>query len=694
MELKRHYISKKYERKIRLLVTNKCSKGCYFCHNEGMPKEGEYHLPPNELEKFLPKLKGYSNKVVLSGGEPFEYKYLQELLLLLAKYGFDTSINTYLPNLKNINDIIRKVASIHISVPDIKELDEVEKKLTKIRDACKTLQIVLNIPITNIDELNDNIKYMYKMCRKANVRIQIIRLFNNNYVETITWEQRWGEIITILSSFLELSFLESTNREVSYVTQDLVQIDLLDVPCRASGVEYSGGKCLNESDISIDPNLRLAICRWNENSLLSMKSQDLERTITEAFQRSCENCMFGENSDFIYQNSTEKYIALPHYKWPPQLGESVEACNILLQNVELSYYGKSGYIFQLENAFANYYSVPYAFAASSGTAAIYLACTALKLEPEDEVIVPTYSFPTVVTAILSTGARIRVCDTDSTTGNINIESFKNQLTSKVKAVLITHMWGDPVELDELMSVCAENNVKVIEDCSHAYGAQYKGTLVGTFGDIACFSTQANKAVFSGEGGMVLTSSQELYERVILHASSNRRVLDCVYSKEYRQFWESGLGLKLKMHPFGAPMALESLNSLKNTNFKRNLRASILNTSIANSKIINAPRHNRVDTERVYYTYKPYLNDEFISIRDELIECLILNGLDVTASSFIPLHKTPLMKHRQILNNNDKFPGADIYCNRIISFPAFVNEPEELVEVYAQKLNSILKQLGV
>jgi len=652
-------------------------------------------MSPDELEKIVPALKIYSNKITLSGGEPLEYRYLPELLLLLTKHGFDVSVNTYLPSLPHeaisIDDIVKRVTSVHLSVPDIHELAEVESKITKLRNSCRTLQIVLNVPITSIEDLKDRIGRLYEMCRKANARMQLIQLFDIKNTRKTTWEQRWKDVIATLG-FLELSFLECTNREISYVTQDLVQIDLLDVPCRASGIEFGDGKCLAESDITIDPNLRLSICRWSEKAVVDTKDSNVEDIIRETFRLSCSNCRHGTIRNYTYPDSIESYMALPHYKWPPLLDESVEKCNILLQNSELSYYGKSGYISQLENEFAGYFGAPYAFAASSGTVAVYLACVALGLTSEDEIIVPAYTFPTVVTAIISTGAKIRVCDSESNTGNLSISSFKQHINPKVKAVLVTHLWGDPVELDELLSICKKNNIRIIEDCSHAYGASYKNRLVGTFGDIACFSTQANKTVFSGEGGLLITSSPELYERTVVFASSNKRILDSVYGNEYRRYWESGLGLKLKMHPLGAPIALESLRSLNNTNVRRNMRASIINRALTASQIINAPRHNETDTERVYYTYKPYLRQEWIHKRDELVERLILQGLDVSASSFIPLHKTPLMKHKQILNNDDKFIDADIYCNRIISFPAFVNEPVELVELYAKKLSSTLSDI--
>jgi dTDP-4-amino-4,6-dideoxygalactose transaminase/organic radical activating enzyme len=683
--IKRPWITKKYERKIRLLVTNACPNNCEFCHNEGMPKGNELYLCPSELGKILHSLKAYSNRVVLSGGEPLEYTYLSELVLLLEKHGFDISIDTSLPKLDSLNNIMSKLNSVHISIPDISVLSEVEVAIEAIHHEYAMLQLVLNVPVVSTSRVCDEIPHLYKICKKNNARLQFIRLFDLNVPETSVWGQRWIDIRTAIG-MVGVTFLESTNREVSFVSEDLIQIDLVEIPCVASGYEFRYGKCLNDSDITIDPNMCLSICRWTNSSINIAKNHyDIETIIAEAFNRSCNNCIFEKTHDFLYPDSIKKYMALPHYKWPPVLDESISACNILLQHSTVSYYGKNGYIHQLENEFANYYGVPYAFATSSGTVAVYLSCIALGLRPDDEVIVPTYTFPTVITAIISSGAKIRVCDSNAITGNIDIESFHKNITKDVKAVIVTHLWGDPADLSELTQVCTRNDIKIIEDCSHAYGAEYQGRKVGTYGDIACFSMQANKAVFSGEGGMVITSNQCFYERIIVHASSQRRVLDCIYNREYRQFWETGLGLKLKMHPLGAPIALEALHNLNSINLKRNLRAEMLNNSIAHSCVFLGPSHDELGKKRVYYTYKPLLADGYIEFRDMVLDNLISYGLEVTSSSFIPLHKTPLYTHNRIVKGHEQFEGANRYYERVLSFPAFVNEPEDLIEFYAEKL---------
>lgn len=691
--LRRPQITKKYERKIRLLVTNACSRNCGFCHNEGMPKSEEIHMSPLELEKILPSLRKYSNRVILSGGEPLEYKYLFNLIELLERFEFDVSINTSLPSKNELFSVIKKISSIHVSIPNILELNDIEQKIFEIHKECRTLQIVLNIPITSVDIIKDSLNRLYEICCKTNARMQFIRIFDVNKRERKDWIFRWKEVICVLKP-LELTFLESTNREVSFVTKDLIQIDFLEIPCVASGHEFDFGRCLNDSDISIEPNMNLSICRWTDSSIaIAEKDYDIDSTIFYAFKEGCKNCLFGTINEFLYPEAIKNYMALPHYKWPPDLNAAKEACNILLQNASISYYGKSGYIFQLENEFASYFNLPYAYATASGTVAIYLSCIALGLCSDDEVIIPTYTFPTVVTALISAGVKIRVCDTDSITGNISIESFRRNINKKVKAVVVTHLWGDPVDFSELIEICSNENIKIIEDCSHAYAAEYKNEKVGTLGDVGCFSMQANKAVFSGEGGMIITSNKDIYERIIMFSSSQKRILDCVFDKNYRKFWETGLGLKLKMHPLGAPIALESLHNLYSTNTKRNQRVDIMNEAISNSKVVFAPVCGEPDKKRVYYTYKPLLNNEYINQRDELVKKLILQGLEVTSSSFLPIHKTPLFRNNQIINQNDYFHESDKYYERILSFPAFVNEPIELVRFYSKKLIKELENIS-
>jgi dTDP-4-amino-4,6-dideoxygalactose transaminase/molybdenum cofactor biosynthesis enzyme MoaA len=689
---KRPFVSEKYVRKIRLLVTNQCSKNCSFCHNEGMPKNEEIHLNPHELEKYLPQLMRCSNKIVLSGGEPLEYKYLSELISILNIYDFDITVNTSSYDIRSLRKIIRNITCLHISITNRVDMDIITAKTLTLSELLVMTKVVFNIPIIDFNFISENIDRLYQLCEALKARIQFISKFDYGQKITMNWYERWKTTLLLLDKY-NLSLIRSTPREVAFITSDMIQIDLDEIPCVASGQEFSCGECLDNSDIVIDPDMNVSICRWNPANNVPLTSVDcFDQSLVQAFGNSCNNCKFNSMPTYIYPQDIKQYMYLPHYKWPPDLSYLKNQQCFQVMNNNYSYFSKNGHISRFENEFAHYFDRQYALSVCSGTASLYLACLALNLSSEDEVIVPSLSFPTVVTALMTSGVKIRICDVNEYTGNIDIRSFCNLVNKNVKAVIITHLWGYPVDLDELIGVCHQKNIRIIEDCSHAFGSRYKDARVGTFGDIACFSLQANKTVVAGEGGILITADQELYERAVILSSSNKRIVDTVFKKENKLFWETGLGLKLKMHPSGAIYAIETLRLLDETNKKRNERMDIFNCILSDSEIMRPPFISDKVKKRVYYTYKPTLQNDFIPKQNYLIDILIKAGLQIASSSFIPIHRTPLFHDGHIDNNTSSFPNADKYYSRIISIPAFVNEPIELVRHYALRLKKALDVL--
>lgn len=687
------HITMKYRKKIRLLVTNKCSKNCAYCHNEGMSKQPIQHLNPTLLERFLPSFKEYTNKIVLSGGEPFEYEHLQELVELLISYGFDLSIITAKIDFEKLDSITCGVKNLHYSIHDIDCLGADADVIRLINNKYPNIRISLNVPFVRVDRIKDNWNLLYDLALEVGANIQFIRIFSLEHADNAAWSERWKELVDYMKPFTQ--FLEATERETRYITKELLKIDLLDIPCQASGEEFSDGACLNNSDITIDPEMKLSICRWT-NTFVSLyqdsKPITLDHAIQQATINSCQNCRYGKINNYLISDELDYYRNAPHYSWP-RLNDELKSIYSKTYINDISYYGMSGAVLRLENEFAKYIGVKYSLAIASGTTAVYLACLSLNLSDEDEVLIPVATFPTLIAALLSAGVKITLCDIDPLTGNISLESLRKHISSKVKAVLVTHLWGLPVDMDAIQKICNPLNIFIIEDCSHAYGAVVNGQKVGSFGDVSCFSMQANKAVYAGEGGMLVTSSRMLYERAVTLSSSVERIFDCVKDKEYLKYWGTGLGLKLKMNPLGAPLALLSLSNIEETNKQRRVRASIIEKGVSNSDIFAIVEPCIMNSQRVYYTYKLALKEQYIEQRDSILQMLIHYGIEANKTSFIPIYQHELCSHKDIVNADEEFPGAEIYYRRIISLPAFVHEPIALSEYYADVISMVTSRIS-
>jgi perosamine synthetase len=169
----------------------------------------------------------------------------------------------------------------------------------------------------------------------------------------------------------------------------------------------------------------------------------------------------------------------------------------------------------LERDFAAALGVRHAVACSSGTACVHLAVAALDLEPGDEVIVPPITDIGTILPVLWQNAIPVFADVDAETMLIDPASVAEVINSRTRAVIAVHLAGLPCALDELRALCHEHGIVLIEDCSQAYWAEYKGRLVGTIGEMACFSLQQTKHMTCGEGGLMVTADDAYARRALL-----------------------------------------------------------------------------------------------------------------------------------------------------------------------------------
>lgn len=165
----------------------------------------------------------------------------------------------------------------------------------------------------------------------------------------------------------------------------------------------------------------------------------------------------------------------------------------------------------LEKEFAAYSGSKHCVAVSSGTGAILCALAALGIGPEDEVIVPGYTFISTISSIIIMNAIPVLAEIDESL-TIDPDDIVKKITPRTKAILPVHMLGNPCNMDRIMEIAREHNLYVIEDCCQAAGASYKGKKIGTYGELGAFSLNMQKTITCGDGGLVITDDDDLYER--------------------------------------------------------------------------------------------------------------------------------------------------------------------------------------
>ncbi|MEF3254107.1 MAG: DegT/DnrJ/EryC1/StrS family aminotransferase [Deferribacterales bacterium] len=209
------------------------------------------------------------------------------------------------------------------------------------------------------------------------------------------------------------------------------------------------------------------------------------------------------------QNSINEKIRLSK----PYLGDKRSLMVLIEEILENGLLVQGKYVAQFEQLVADYLHVKHAVAVSSGTAALHLSLIALGIGPEDEVIVPAYTFPATANVVELVGAKPVLVDVDLETYNLLIDQIEKSITSKTKAIIPVHLFGNPLDMDPIMEIAKEYNLWVIEDAAGALGSAYKGRKCGTIGNLGCFSFHPRKVLTTAEGGMVVTNDDDLAEKV-------------------------------------------------------------------------------------------------------------------------------------------------------------------------------------
>jgi dTDP-4-amino-4,6-dideoxygalactose transaminase len=173
---------------------------------------------------------------------------------------------------------------------------------------------------------------------------------------------------------------------------------------------------------------------------------------------------------------------------------------------------KGRFVKELEDRFAERLGVQHAIACASGTAAIHTAVAALDPEPGDEIITTAITDMGGLTPILYQGAIPVFADVDPSSYNVTADTISARITDRTRAIIVTHLFGNPADMTPIMELAGKHGVPVIEDCAQAYLAEVDGRMVGTIGDIACFSLQQGKHITTGEGGLITTNNPDLARR--------------------------------------------------------------------------------------------------------------------------------------------------------------------------------------
>jgi dTDP-4-amino-4,6-dideoxygalactose transaminase len=255
---------------------------------------------------------------------------------------------------------------------------------------------------------------------------------------------------------------------------------------------------------------------------------------------------------------------------------------------------KGNLVKTLEGRFAGLLGVAHVHACASGTAAIHTAVAAINPEPGDEIITSPITDMGALTPILYQGAIPVFADVDPHTYNITAETIAPRISDRTKAIIVTHLFGNPADMTTIVELARSRNIPVIEDCAQAFLARHGRRLVGTFGTISCFSLQQGKHMTTGEGGLVASNDPELARRMFLFINKAWGYGD---SNPDHYF----LALNYRLSELQGAVAVAQLTKLEGVVKSRIVHAHQLTRKLANLPGIETPRVHP-SNEHTYWKY--------------------------------------------------------------------------------------------
>ena len=336
-------------------------------------------------------------------------------------------------------------------------------------------------------------------------------------------------------------------------------------------------------------------------------------------------------------------------------------------------------VIKFEKNFSKYVDRKYSVAVSNGTAALEIAVKALGIKKNDEVLIPNFTIISNALAVLRQYAKPVLIDCNLDDWNIIISDIEKKITNKTKAIIVTHIYSFPNDMDKILKICKKKKIFIIEDAAEVLGLNYKNKRCGSFGDISTFSFYANKQVTTGEGGMISVNSLQLYKkccslRNLCFGRSNR-------------FDHDDLGWNYRMTNIQAALGLSQLKNIKYiVNKKMNIGRCYFQ-KLKNNKNLQILPPSNLFAKNIYWVVGIVIKKKKI-IASKLTKKLAKYGIQ-TRPFFWPMHEQTIFKKMNMFRNK-KFPNSSYISRYGIYLPSYIKLKKKDIDYISSVISKILK----
>ena len=321
---------------------------------------------------------------------------------------------------------------------------------------------------------------------------------------------------------------------------------------------------------------------------------------------------------------------------------------------------------EFEKLTSSYVKSKYAVAVNSGTAALQASLYALDVKAGDEVLLPSFTFVATANAVMSVGAKPVFVDILKENYTMDPNDLKKKITRKSKAIIPVHLYGNVAYMSKIIEIAKKNNLRIVEDAAQSLGSTYRGKHTGTFSELGCYSLYPAKVMTAGEGGIIVTNSKKLFEK--LRMIRNHGML---HGYDTRIF-----GLNLRLPEISAAIAKIQIKKLPSFLIKRRKNAKILSELISDLNIT-------VPKERTNEKVNWYLYTIATKNREKFLKKLNSKGIGAASYYPTPIHKTPFY------NKKIKLTNTDWAASQVLSLPIHPQVSTKNIEFIAKTVRELL-----
>jgi perosamine synthetase len=325
------------------------------------------------------------------------------------------------------------------------------------------------------------------------------------------------------------------------------------------------------------------------------------------------------------------------------------------------------FVTEFEDGWAKYCGRKYGVAVSNGTVALQAAVACLELEPGDEVIIPSFTIISCVTAVLAAGAIPTLIDSDPTTWTMDVDQLASRITTQTRAIMPVHIYGHPVDMDAVSDLAEHHGLAVIEDSAEAHGAEYlakrntseaRWRRCGGFGTMSCFSFYANKLVTTGEGGMIVTDDLGVADRA-------RSLRNLAFVSE-RRFSHDELGFNFRLTNLQAALGVAQLERMDEIVARKRAIADAYRARLAGLPGLTL-QGEMPWARSVFWMYGIVVDEGTGLTASDLAERLNERGVE-TRPFFLGMHEQPVF-HRMGLFRDERHPVAERLARQGLYLPS-------------------------